>query len=107
MKKSLIILTALFMIACGKAQTNPQTFPEQTQASNGVLIIFYDKSETSTEQILSEGKKWHIELVYDYKSLNGLAVRVPDLKNIEEIKTFYQQRKGVLSVENDQINELH
>lgn len=95
------------MAACGKTQQNQPAVTEQSQINNGVLIIFYDKSETSVEQLLAQGKKWNIELLYDYKSMSGLAIRIPNKNKIEKIKNFYKQTKGVLSVENDQINQLH
>lgn len=107
MKNLLIILTALFVTACGKTQLDLQTASTQSQANNGVLIIFYDKTETSVEQLIKQGEKWHIELVYDYQNLNGLAIRVPNKNDIESVKNTYRQTKGVLSVKNDQINQLH
>ncbi|OOF48733.1 hypothetical protein BKK52_05195 [Rodentibacter trehalosifermentans] len=88
MKKSLIILTLLFIMGCSETQQNRPVISEQIQANNGVLIIFYDKSETSVAQLLSLGKKWNITLVYDYKSMNGLALRVANPNEIAHIKNF-------------------
>lgn len=107
MKYLILILTILYLVGCGKqAQLSPKN-TEHIISQSQVFILFYDKSQTNTEKLITQGKKWNIELVYDYKNLNGLAIHIPNVNDVEEVKNFYTQTKGVLSIEQNQINQLH
>ena len=109
MKYFMLFATALCLMACGKPASttvHQETVNQQAQESQ-ILIIFYDKTQTNTEQLVEQGKKWHLELVYDYRNLNGLAIRVPNKNDVESVKEAYRNMKGVLSIKEDQINQLH
>lgn len=109
MKYLTLFASALCLIACGKPPSTAiqQGAVSQQAQESQVFIIFYDKTQTNTKQLVEQGRKWHVELVYDYRNLNGLAIRIPNKNDVESVKEAYRKMKGVLSIEKDQINQLH
>ena len=96
MKKLLVIFTVLFTLAaCGTPQTK-----EAQESQNRTLIIFYD-AQVGKEPLFKAAKKYGSEIIYDYKNLNGAALRVPDNKTPAKAIKYYQKVPGILSVEMD------
>ncbi|WP_159991122.1 hypothetical protein [Pelistega ratti] len=97
MVKKVLLLLSLFLVACQATSS--------TKGKN--LIIFFDKNQTTTQQLLEKGKPWQLQLVYDYQTLHGMAVYVPNAEDIAQVKDFYHQQPEVFSVNEDQKMELH
>jgi putative lipoprotein len=45
-------------------------------------------------------------LVYEYKNLNGIAIRPASKTNIEDAIAYFKKVNGVLSVEQDRLLKL-
>ena len=73
--------------------------------SRDVLIISYDV-EIGKEPLKKAVKKHGAELVYDYRMVNALAVRIPDPDRMDESIAFFEKVKGVLRVSRDQMYRL-
>lgn len=70
------------------------------------LIIFYDKTIGKTA-LLQAVQDYDAELLYDYKNLHGIAIKLPNEKDVDEAIGFFKKVDGVLSVERDSIMQLH
>ena len=70
------------------------------------LIIFYD-ANVGEKSLIEAVKAYNVELVYHYKQLNGIAIRLPAEKNVDEAIRYFEQIKGVLGVSQDRVNQLH
>lgn len=69
------------------------------------LIIYYDAT-TGDEVLLNAVKEFGAELIYEYKTLKGIAIKVPENKSIDRAIAYFKKVKGVLSVNRDQIIKL-
>lgn len=97
MKKLFFIFTVLFSLAaCHTAHKTADNHCPQ----NRTLIIFYD-AQVGKEPLFKAAQKYGSEILYDYKNLNGAAVRVPDNKTPAKAIKYYKRVPGVLSVEMD------
>ncbi|AUI66332.1 MULTISPECIES: hypothetical protein [Glaesserella] len=112
MKKYIFIITlASIVTACTNQLVKPfeQSKGIHTQAeivSNNVLIIFYDQ-RVGKQPLIKAIQRYQAETVYEYENMNGFAIRIPKGKNIEHAEAFFKEVEGVLSVERDQIMQLH
>ena len=97
MKKLLVIFTVLFSLAA--CQSAPKTAQSQ-EPQNRTLIIFYD-AQAGKEPLFKAAQKYGSEIIYDYKNLNGAALRVPDNQTPAKDIKYYKKVPGVLSVEMD------
>lgn len=97
MKKLLVIFTVLFSLAA--CHSAPKTAKSQ-EPQNRTLIIFYD-AQVGKEPLFKAAQKYGSEIIYDYKNLNGAALRVPDNKTPAKAIKYYKKVLGVLSVEMD------
>ena len=52
-------------------------------------------------RLFKAAQKYGSEILYDYKNLNGAAVRVPDNKTPAKAIKYYKRVPGVLSAEMD------
>jgi hypothetical protein len=69
------------------------------------LIIMYD-AEIGKDPLLEAIQEIHAEIIYDYHIITGMAIRKPDTMTLEATKAYFEQVKGVLSVEHDHIIHL-
>ena len=69
------------------------------------LLILYD-AEIGKEPLMKAIKKYGATIIYDYHMMNGMAIRKPDDKTLEESIVFFRKVKGVLTVERDHIIRL-
>lgn len=103
------VLVTIMLASCKKQpveQNFPRTFsPEQNEHSPSVFLVMYDK-EVGKEPLLAAVKKYKAEVVYDYNIINGMAIKKPDDKTLEETMEYFKSVKGVLSVEYDHIYHL-
>lgn len=84
--------------------TNPKQYFEQEHSPN-VFLVMYD-AEVGKEPLLDAIKKYGCEIVYDYKIIDGMALKKPEKKSLEETMLYFKGVKGVLTVEYDRINHL-
>ena len=61
--------------------------------SDNTLIILYDGKS---------GKK----SLYEYKTFDSIAIRLPEGKNVDEAKEYFEKVKGVIQVNYDRIMHL-
>ncbi|GJH39567.1 hypothetical protein RCZ04_01170 [Capnocytophaga sp. HP1101] len=70
------------------------------------LIISY-QNQKALILLKKEVQKYGAEMLYEYKIIKGIAIKVPENKDIREAKTYFSNIKGVTSVEYDQINHIN
>ena len=73
--------------------------------SPSVFLVMYD-AEIGKEALLKAIKDYKVEIIYDYRMMNGMALKKPDDKTLEETMAFFRKVKGVLSVEFDHVYHL-
>ncbi len=79
-----------------------QLVPEH---SPNVFLVMYDE-KVGKEPLLKAIKEYKCEIVYDYNSINGMALKKPEEKSLEETMQYFKGVKGVLTVEYDHIIRL-
>lgn len=72
------------------------------KTANQTLIIMYDSNfdKTAFSQLL---QRYQGVITYEYPSLNGMAIRLPNGANINQAIADIRAIKGVTSVEQDSI----
>ena len=79
--------------------------PVYSVYSANVFLVMYD-TETGKQPLLKAIKDYKCEIIYDYNIINGMAIKKPDNKTLEETMQHFKTVKGVLSVEYDHIIQL-
>ena len=69
------------------------------------LIIMYD-AEIGKETLLQAVKDYGAELLYDYRIISGIAIKIPEGKHILEAISYFSKVKGVTAVERDHTYHL-
>ena len=69
------------------------------------LIIMYD-AEIGKETLLQAVKDYGAELLYDYRIISGIAIKIPEGKHILEAIAYFSKVKGVTAVGRDHIYHL-
>ena len=69
------------------------------------LIIMYD-AVIGKETLLQAVKDYGAELLYDYRIISGIAIKIPEGKHILEAIAYFSKVKGVTAVERDHIYHL-
>ena len=103
-------IAILIMVSCKTEQAveTVKPLPENRyvpEHSPDVFLISYD-AETGKEPVLKAIKKYRCEIVYDYHTFNGMALKKPEDKTLEETMQYFRGVKGVLTVEYDYITRL-
>ena len=80
------------------------TEPEGEYSPN-TLIIMYDEA-VGKEPLLEAIETYGAEVKYDYSLIPGMAIRIPDGKDIHDAIAFFRKVRGVTSVERDRIIRL-
>lgn len=75
------------------------------QSVSRTLIIYYD-AEIGKEYLMEAVKKYGAELLYEYKMLKGISIRIPEDKSVEQAITYFRKVKGVISVHRSQIYHI-
>ena len=78
---------------------------EDESVSPTNLIIMYD-AEIGKETLLQAVKDYGAELLYDYRIISGIAIKIPEGKHILEAIAYFSKVKGVTAVERDHIYHL-
>ena len=109
MKILAFVLLSTLLCSCQSPSTPTQltAIPsqQQTQDTTGNLIIFYD-AQTGSAPLLKAVKASGASLIYEYKNLNGIAIRPASKTNIEDAIAYFKKVNGVLSVEQDRLLKL-
>ena len=77
---------------------------EQEHSSN-VFLVMYDE-KVGKAPLQKAFKAYKCEVIYDYNIINGMALKKPDDKTLEETTQYFKGVKGVLTVEYDHIIRL-
>lgn len=77
---------------------------EQDHSPN-VFLVMYDE-KVGKEPLLKAIKAYKCEVIYDYNIINGMALKKPESKSLEETMQYFKGVKGVVAVEYDRINHL-
>lgn len=104
------IVMLLATVGCSSKKNVTQTVESDLQINSqlsddvvrGSLIISYD-GEDALARLKKAIETYGAEIVYEYKIINSVAIRVPDTKTDEQAIQYFQKVKGVLSVERDRI----
>lgn len=100
----LVVLTS-----CGtqrKIETiTPVSHRYVPEHSPSTFLVMYDEA-IGKEPLLKAIKDYGVEIIYDYHIINGMALKKPDDKSLEETMEYFKKVKGVVSVEYDQIYHL-
>lgn len=70
-----------------------------------VFLVMYDE-KMGKEPLLKAINDYKAEIIYDYSSIPGMALRKPDDKSLEETMAYFRTVKGVVNVEYDHIIRL-
>ena len=73
--------------------------------SPNVFLVMYD-AEIGKESLLKAIKEYNCEIIYDYGVFNGMALKKPESKTLEETMQYFKTVKGVTNVEYDHIVRL-
>ncbi len=109
----LLIFTACIVVSCGTSKqsmssekTDKVAIVKQNALRNDKLLIVYYDTGVGCKPLIEAAKKYGSEIIYQYSTINAIALTVPDNMNINEAIIYYQNTKGVLQVSRDQINHL-
>ena len=107
----LIALVAIvLLVSCKTKQTVELPVPvrshqaEQEHSPN-VFLVMYD-AEVGKAPLLDAVKAYKCEVIYDYNIINGMALKKPESKSLEETMQYFKSVKGVTHVEYDHIIRL-
>ena len=103
-------IVLLLLVSCKSQQTvalSPSIQGQQVDQEHSphVFLVMYD-AEVGKEPLQKAIKDYKCEVIYDYKIINGMALKKPESKTLEETMHYFRGVKGVLSVEYDRINHL-
>ena len=73
--------------------------------SPNVFLILYD-AEIGKEPLQKAIKEYKCDIIYDYGIINGMALKKPENKTLEETMQYFKTVKGVTNVEYDHIIRL-
>ena len=109
----MILMTLIMLIistSCRTKQTIELPTPIiehkfEPEHSPNVFLVMYD-AEVGKEPLLKAIKDYKCEIVYDYNFINGMALKKPEDKTLEETMQHFKLVKGVTTVEYDHIIRL-
>ena len=70
-----------------------------------VLIVFYD-TKVGSAPLLKAAKAFGSEIIYTYRIIHAVALRVPENKDMNTAINYYGKVKGVIQVERERIMHL-
>ena len=79
--------------------------PIMQEHSPNVFLVMYDV-EIGKEPLLKAIEDYKCEIKYDYSIINGMALKKPDDKTLEETMQYFKKVKGVTNVEYDHVYRL-
>ncbi|MDO5656327.1 MAG: hypothetical protein Q4G27_09330 [Flavobacteriaceae bacterium] len=110
------LVLLVLMISC---QTQPINNSSENSISNTVILqpkskkreftrnlIIYYQPDLGKAPLMQAVEDFGAELIYEYKALRGIAIRIPEEKSMEQALLYFKKVKGVLSVHRDEIKRL-
>ena len=103
-------IAIVLLVSCKTKQTVELSVPvrshqaEQEHSPN-VFLVMYD-AEVGKDPLLDAVKAYKCEVIYDYNIINGMALKKPESKSLEETMQYFKSVKGVTHVEYDHIIRL-
>ena len=79
-----------------------QEYKFEAEHSPDVFLVMYDE-KVGKEPLQKAIKAYKCEVIYDYTLINGMALKKPEAKTLEETMQYFKGVKGVLTVEYDHI----
>ncbi len=73
--------------------------------SPSTLIIMVDE-KVGKVPLREAIQAYKAEVIYDYNIISGMAIRIPENRDIHEAIEYFQKVKGVVNVQRDRINHL-
>jgi len=107
MRKILLLLIAMSFIGCAQTQKAVYQEEETYTQEERTLIVFYNENEISLPKLKRKVKSYGAEIIYEYKEMKGIAVRIFRGKSIEQGRKYFESIKGVTNVMKDGKVELH
>ncbi len=109
----LILLAQIALIAltsCKTKQTVELSAPIEShkyepEHSPNVFLVMFDE-KVGKEPLQKAINEYKCEIVYDYGIINGMALKKPEDKTLEETMQYFKGVKGVTTVEYDHIIRL-
>ena len=109
----LILLAQIALLAltsCKTKQTVELSAPIEShkyepEHSPNVFLVMYDE-KVGKDPLQKAIKEYKCEIVYDYGIINGMALKKPGDKTLEETMQYFKGVKGVTTVEYDHIIRL-
>jgi len=83
----------------------PQRSLEDEMFSPSVLIIHYDTT-VGKDTLMQAVQDYGATVVYDYRIINAIAIRIPDGTDIHDAIIHFNAVKGVLQVSRDRRVQL-
>ena len=110
---SLILVAQIVIIlltSCKTKQTvelsaSIQGHQYEQEHSPNVFLVMYDE-KVGKAPLQKAIKAYGCEVIYDYNLINGMTLKKPDGKTLEETMQYFKEVKGVLTVEYDHIIRL-
>ena len=106
----IVQIAIVFLTSCRSKQTvelsaSIESHKYEPEHSPNVFLVMYDE-KVGKEHLQKAIKEYKCEIVYDYGMINGMALKKPEDKTLEETMQYFRGVKGVLTVEYDHIIRL-
>lgn len=109
----LVLLAHIALIALTSCKTKHtvemsapiESYKYEPEHSPNVFLVMYD-NEIGKEPLQKAIKEYKCEVIYDYNIINGMALKKPEDKTLEETIQYFKGVKGVTTVEYDHIIRL-
>ena len=103
-------IAIVLLTSCKTKQTVELSAPvleyqREQEHSPNVFLVMYDEKVGNTP-LQKAIKAYGCEVIYDYNIINGMALKKPDDKTLEETMQYFKGVKGVLTVEYDHVIRL-
>ena len=103
-------IVILLLTSCRTKQVVDLPMPVQEgkyvpEHSPDVFLLMYDAA-VGKEPLLKAIKEYKCEIIYDYGIINGMALKKPEDKTLEETMLYFKSVKGVTNVEYNHIIRL-
>lgn len=106
----IVQIAIVFLTSCRSKQTvelsaSIESHKYEPEHSPNVFLVMYDE-KVGKEHLQKAIKEYKCEIIYDYGMINGMTLKKPEDKTLEETMQYFRGVKGVLTVEYDHIIRL-
>ena len=106
----IVQIAIVFLTSCRSKQTvelsaSIESHKYEPEHSPNVFLVMYDE-KVGKAPLQKAVKAYKCEVIYDYNIINGMALKKPDDKTLEETMQYFKGVKGVLTVEYDHVIRL-